>query len=85
MRASPKLRHWPALADQPYDNAQAEAGWRTLKTELLAHGGTFATLEKARLEIAHYFDTYFNLERRHSALGYRSPHQFERDFQTNLS
>ncbi|MGI4884038.1 MAG: hypothetical protein ACRYFR_03665 [Janthinobacterium lividum] len=28
--------------------------------------------------------TYFNLDRRHSALGYRSPHQFEHDFQLSL-
>ncbi|MGI4832719.1 MAG: IS3 family transposase [Janthinobacterium lividum] len=69
----------------PYDNAQAEAGWRTLKTELLPHGGAFATLEEARMEVAYYLDTYFTLDRRHSAIGYRSPHQFERDFQTNLS
>jgi putative transposase len=69
----------------PYDNAQAEAGWSTLKTELLPYGGVFASLKEARLEIAHYLDTYFNLNRRHSALGYRSPHQFERDFQIELS
>ena len=69
----------------PYDNAQAEAGWSTLKTELLPHGGAFASLEEARLEVAYYLDTYFNLDRRHSALGYRPPHQFERDFQISLS
>jgi putative transposase len=69
----------------PYDNAQAEAGWSKLKTELLPQGGAFATLEEARLEVAYYLDTYFNLDRRQPALGYRSPHQFERDFQTNLS
>ena len=69
----------------PYDNAQAEAGWSTLKTELLPHGTAFASLEEARLEVAHYLDTYFNLDRRHSALGYRSPHQFEHDLKTNLS
>lgn len=68
----------------PYDNAQAEAGWSTLKTELLPGGSPFASLEEARLEVAHYLDTYFNLDRRHSALDYRSPHQFERDFQINL-
>ena len=56
----------------PYDNAQAEAGWSTLKTELLPHGGAFANLQEARLEIAYYLDTYFNLDQRHSALGYRS-------------
>lgn len=69
----------------PYDNAQAEAGWSTLKTELLPHGGAFANLEEARLEVAYYLDTYFNLDRRHSALGYRSPHQFERDLQISIS
>ena len=69
----------------PYDNAQAEAGWSTLKTELLPGGSPFASLEEARLEVAHYLDTYFNLDRRHSALGYRSPHQFERDLKLNLS
>ncbi|OGX82388.1 hypothetical protein BEN48_05455 [Hymenobacter glacialis] len=68
----------------PYDNAQAEAGWSTLKTELLPGGSPFASLEEARLEVAHYLDTYFNLDRRHSALGYRSPHQSEHDLKTNL-
>ena len=73
-----------------YDNAlpgttQAKAGWSTLKTELLPDGTTFASLEKARLEVAHYLDTYFNLDRRHSVLGYRSPHQFEQDLKTKLS
>ncbi|MBC8083321.1 MAG: IS3 family transposase, partial [Hymenobacter sp.] len=67
----------------PYDNAQAEAGWSTLKTELLPGGSPVASLEEARLEVAHYPDTYFNLDRRHSALDYRSPHQFEPDLKTN--
>ncbi|QNE42418.1 transposase (plasmid) [Hymenobacter sp. NBH84] len=52
---------------------------------MLPRGGAFASLEEARLEVAYYLDTYFNLDRRHSALGYRSPHQFERDFQISLS
>ncbi|GAB3729366.1 hypothetical protein GCM10027594_11420 [Hymenobacter agri] len=47
-------------------------------------GSPFASLEEARLEVAHYLDTYFNLDRHHSALGYRSPHQFEQDLKTNL-
>jgi hypothetical protein len=52
---------------------------------MLPHGGAFASLKEARLEVTYYLDTYFNLNRRHSALGYRSPHQFERDFQTTIS
>jgi putative transposase len=47
--------------------------------------GAFTNLEEARLEVAYYLDTYFNLDRRHSALGYRSPHQFERDLQISIS
>ena len=73
-----------ARPGNPYDNAQAEAGWSTLKTELLPGGGAFASLEEARLEVADYLDTYFNLDRRHSALDYRSPHQFEADLLQHL-
>ena len=73
----------------PYDNAlldtaQTEAGWSTLKTELLPDVTAFASLEEARLKVAHYLDTYFNLNRRHSALGYCSSHPFEQDLKINL-
>jgi putative transposase len=68
----------------PYDNSQTEAGWSTLKTELLPHGGAFASLEKAHLEVTYYLDTYFNFDRHHSALGHRSPHQFEADLVQHL-
>jgi hypothetical protein len=44
----------------------------------LRYGGAFACLEEIRLEVTYYLNTYFNFDRRHSALGYRSPHQFER-------
>jgi len=36
----------------PCKNAQAEAGWSILKTELLPSGSPFASLEKARPEVA---------------------------------
>ena len=57
----------------------------TLKTELLPHSGLFGSLEEARLEVAYYLDICFNLDWRHSALVYRSPHQLEGDFQISLS
>jgi transposase InsO family protein len=41
--------------------------------QLRAHSTVFASLEEARLEVACHLDIYFNLDRRHSALGYRSP------------
>lgn len=54
------------------------------KTKLLPYGGAFTNLDEARLKVAHYLDIYFNLDRRHSALGYRSPHQFEADLLQHL-
>ena len=83
--ASPRPVPCPASAGRAtLTTTPTAAGWSTLKTELLPQGTAFASLEEARLEVAHYFDTYFNLDRRHSALGYRSPHQFEQDLKINL-
>ncbi|WP_133257270.1 integrase core domain-containing protein [Hymenobacter edaphi] len=64
-----------------YDNAPAESCWSRLKTELL-DGGSFPGLEEARLELSHYI-TYYNDERRHSALGYQAPNHFEIPLQTS--
>lgn len=64
---------------QPALGLIIHADWSTLKTEFLPHGGTFTNLGEARLEVAYHLDTYFDLDRRHAALGYRSPHQFEVD------
>jgi putative transposase len=69
----------------PTDNAQTEAGWSTLKIQMLPYGGTFASLEETHFEVAYYLDTYFDFDRRHSAWVYRSSSQFEGDFLTNIS
>lgn len=58
---------------------------RVPSTELLSGAGTFPSLEEDQLEVAHYLDTYFNLDRRHSVLGYHSPHQLEADLLKCLS
>lgn len=71
-----------ARVGNPYDNAQAEAGWSTLKTELLPNRAAFTDLEEARSEVENYLQ-YFNLQRRHSAIGYLTPHLFERQFFLN--
>jgi putative transposase len=60
-----------------YDNALAEAFFASLKTELL-HQHTFATRKIARLALFDYTEGFYNSHRRHSALGYRSPADFER-------
>ena len=61
----------------PYDNALAESFVATLKTECLA-GEIPPTRAAARLAIFDYIETFYNPHRRHSALDYRSPLQFEK-------
>ena len=60
--------------DNCYDNAFMESCFGTLKTEL--EMTEYKHHRKARREIGDYI-AYYNLDRKHSALGYRSPHQFE--------
>jgi putative transposase len=60
-----------------YDNALAEAFFASLKTELLLQH-TFATRKAARLAVFDYIEGFYNSHRRHSALGYLSPAEFER-------
>lgn len=67
-----------------YDNAFAESLFSRFKAELL-QGGSFLSLEDARTEIFEYIEMYYNPVRRHSALGYKSPMQFEKNFHINLS
>jgi len=62
-----------------YDNAQAESFWARFKTELL-DGRLFESVAQARSETFSYIDGYYNRIRKHSALGYKSPEQFERQF-----
>ncbi len=63
-----------------YDNAQAESFWARFKTELL-DGGAFRSLDEARSETFSYIEGYYNQSRRHSALGYKSPAEFELHFE----
>ncbi len=60
-----------------YDNALAEAFFATLETELLMRH-TFATRKAARLALFDFIEGFYNSHRRHSALEYLSPAEFER-------
>ena len=48
----------------------------TLKTEMLGDG-CFINDTDARTEIFDYIESYYNTQRKHSALGYQTPAQFE--------
>jgi len=59
-----------------YDNALAESFVATLKTELL-YRNAWPTRQAARTAIFEYIEGFYNPRRRHSALGYLSPAEFE--------
>lgn len=59
-----------------YDNAPVESFFGTLKTELVFHQ-QYATRAEARLDIFEYIEVFYNRFRRHSALGYKSPANYE--------
>jgi len=61
----------------PYDNAAAESFMATLKTELV-HRSRFKTRDEARLAVFRYIEGFYNPKRRHSALDYKSPAEYER-------
>jgi transposase InsO family protein len=63
-----------------YDNATMESFWSTLKHELV-YRRRFATREQARTAIFDYIEGFYNRSRMHSALGYKSP----LDYETELS
>jgi putative transposase len=60
-----------------YDNAMAESFFATLECELLDRE-RFETREIARTKIFDYLETFYNPRRRHSALDYLSPMDYQR-------
>jgi putative transposase len=59
-----------------YDNAMAESFVATLKTELV-YRASWPTRECARRAIFEYLEGFYNRHRLHSALGYKSPVDYE--------
>ena len=60
-----------------YDNAHVESFFHSLKTELV-YRRNFKTREEAKRAIFEWIETWYNRERRHSALGYMSPADYEK-------
>jgi transposase InsO family protein len=59
-----------------YDNAPAESFFATLKGEL-TEAERFGTRQEAKTAIFEFIEAFYNRKRLHSALGYKSPEQFE--------
>lgn len=60
----------------PYDNASCESFIKTLKREEI-YANEYENLEHLRSNIEEFIERYYNQKRLHSALGYRSPDEFE--------
>jgi putative transposase len=61
----------------PYDNASCESFFKTLKREEI-YANQYTDLNHLRANMEEFIQHYYNACRLHSALGYRSPEEFER-------
>ena len=64
-----------------WDNAQAESFWSTYKNEYY-YRHVFTTLDQLRRATYVWIDSWYNARRRHSAIGYRSPLEYEQSLLT---
>jgi putative transposase len=67
-----------------WDNAVTESFFATLTKELLLEG-VFATRAAASAEVFSFIEIWYNRRRRHSALGYKTPAEFEAMLEPTLA
>jgi len=68
-----------------WDNAVMESFFSRLKVELI-YAEDYKTVDEVRAGVFEYIEIFYNRMRRHSSLGYVSPHKFEQQFsQLNVS
>jgi len=64
----------------PYDNASCESFMKTLKREEI-YANEYRDLDHLRTNIEAFIEQYYNRCRLHSALGYKSPEEFEQQLE----
>lgn len=62
-----------------YDNAVMESFFHSLKVEFVRHE-KFATKQQAKDAIFEWIEVFYNRERMHSSIGYKTPVAFEEEF-----
>ena len=66
------------------DNAPMESFFGSMKTELIHRIG-FKTRREARAALFEYIEIFYNRQRRHSTIGYRTPHQARLDMEPKMA
>jgi putative transposase len=62
----------------PYDNAACESFMKTLKQEEI-YGTPYRDFDDLSAHLEEFIENYYNRQRLHSALGYRTPEEFEQN------
>ena len=65
-----------------YDNAVAESFFHSFKVEAI-YGSDIETRREMEYEVFDYIERFYNRKRKHSAIGMRSPQQFENGIKNN--
>jgi putative transposase len=76
LKACPFIRQSMSRRANCWDNAVAESFFKSLKSECV-YGSRFENQRAAAVEIFEYIEIFYNRERLHSSLGYRTPKQME--------
>ena len=63
-----------------WDNAPCESWFGKLKNEWIYPHGIYETREDAKLSIIEYIEMFYNSERVHQALEYKTPNDFESEY-----
>ena len=61
-----------------------ESFFSSLKTEMV-HRARFRTRREARAALFEYIEIFYNRQRRHSSIGYRTPAQARMDMMTKMA
>ena len=67
-----------------WDNAAAESFFAALKNEMY-HRQSFPARARARFAVADYIEVFYNRQRLHSSLGYRTPAEALTDHERRLA
>jgi len=60
-----------------WDNAVVESFFHTLKVERIRYRPQYRSAHEARQDLFEYIEIWYNRQRRHSTIGYRSPADYE--------